>query len=128
LLNLLSVAVLATPGLTQQLLLTCTGGPTAFNCSSFAPSFCTSIGNISINSIDTYSACFNGPGPNQSCVLTAQNALTGSDAIGVVGCTSSIEAISAVCPTQGGTAMFTDGRFEFAVDPNTGACGIPAGN
>ncbi|KAF8166080.1 hypothetical protein K438DRAFT_1775262 [Mycena galopus ATCC 62051] len=112
LLNLLSVAVLITPGLTQQLLLNCAGGPTAFDCSSFASTFCTSIGNISINSINTYSGCFNGPGPNQSCV---------------VGCTSSIEAISAVCPT-GGTAMFTDGRFEFAVDPNTGPCGIPTGN
>ncbi|KAJ7015965.1 hypothetical protein C8F04DRAFT_1283552 [Mycena alexandri] len=128
LLSLVSLAVFATPGLGQQLQLNCTAGAAAFNCASFVPSFCSSMGNITtINGNSTYSGCFAGPGPNQSCVLTALSTISSPFAVNVTNCASALNAVSAVCP-MGGVGMFTAAIFKFAIDPNNGACAIPIGN
>ncbi|KAJ7221995.1 hypothetical protein C8J57DRAFT_1730520 [Mycena rebaudengoi] len=118
------VAVLATPGL-AQLQVSCLRG-VQFNCTSFYPTFCASVGNISVNAGNTVTACFNN-NPGQQCLLTAFNNVKGPSTISTFDCLNTLQVVSAICP-MGGTGQLLGAAFEFSIDPNNGACGIPPGD
>ncbi|KAJ7829725.1 hypothetical protein B0H13DRAFT_2679772, partial [Mycena leptocephala] len=123
LLTFVLVAVLATPGL-AQLQVSCLRG-VQFSCTSFYPTFCSSIGNISVDAGNTVTACFND-GPGQQCLLTAFNIAAGANTISVENCLNTLQVVSALCP-MGGTGQFTVLASNLPSIPTTGGVVFPLG-
>ncbi|KAJ7816019.1 hypothetical protein B0H13DRAFT_2683587 [Mycena leptocephala] len=119
LLTFVLVAVLATPGL-AQLQVSCLRG-VQFSCTNFYPTFCSSIGNISVDAGNTVTACFND-GPGQQCLLTAFN--IAQDLTPSLTKTAQYPS-GGLCVVSHG--QFTGAGFEFAIDPNNGGVVFPLG-
>ncbi|KAJ7724825.1 hypothetical protein DFH07DRAFT_1003585 [Mycena maculata] len=126
LLSLASLAIVVTPAL-AQFNFKCFATGAAFDCSGFIPDFCSLIGTTSFNGGDTAVRCFNGPAAGQQCQLSTLNNVSTVGTPSVTNCEIGLTEITDACP-MGGFGQFTTGTFEFAIDPNTGACTIPSGN
>ncbi|KAJ7810212.1 hypothetical protein B0H14DRAFT_2864209 [Mycena olivaceomarginata] len=125
---LLGFVVLATTSLGQVLTINCFI-PVAgqlFDCSSFVPAFCASIGNSTVAAGDTISRCFTGaPAPvGNECDLTLKNVLTTPAVPNILNCESALFAVAAECP-PGGSGIFSGSNIRFWIDANPGECSGP---
>ncbi|KAJ7486692.1 hypothetical protein FB451DRAFT_1534685 [Mycena latifolia] len=107
-----------------QLTISCFGPDLTFDCATFIPAFCNSIGNSTIAQIDSMARCFNVPASGGRCDFTAANMLTDPSTPIAQNCGVALETVSQRCPS-GGSGQFTGLNFRFWIDPNTGGCPIP---
>ncbi|KAJ7486656.1 hypothetical protein FB451DRAFT_1168068 [Mycena latifolia] len=141
--SLVLVAVMAAPSL-GQLSLSCFNTDLTFDCSTFIPSFCNSVGNSTPAQIvqsDTITRCFNVAASGGRCKLGFAHRDFANDgarpqaislrriccptlAFQMSNCGAALTPVAEVCPS-GGSGQFSGLNFRFWMDPNTGGCPIP---
>ncbi|KAF7358587.1 hypothetical protein MSAN_01197200 [Mycena sanguinolenta] len=124
--GLLSTVVLSmfiSPSLGQSVNLSCATGLSG-DCSDLITGFCQSIQGVTIGQLNTVSQCFNRVNGTK-CDLTAWNQNT-AVAPPETACETALRTVSALCPS-GGEASVAGTTFQFFIDPNAGACGLPPG-
>ncbi|KAJ7851354.1 hypothetical protein B0H13DRAFT_1905226 [Mycena leptocephala] len=111
-----------------QINVSCMSVGSAFDCTSFIPTFCDSIGTISVGAGNTALRCFLDS-PTTKCDLIALNVVTSGGVPDVGKCAAALETLALECPmVKGGSAQFIGDTFQYGIDPNQAACGIPPGN
>ncbi|KAJ7933081.1 hypothetical protein B0H13DRAFT_1856378 [Mycena leptocephala] len=94
--SLVLLAVMAAPSM-GQVTFNCLQPDLTFNCATFIPAFCNSIGNSTIVQGDTISRCFNVPASGGQCDFIARNMLPNPSIPNVLNCGTALNTVAAGC-------------------------------
>ncbi|KAF9441626.1 hypothetical protein P691DRAFT_766057 [Macrolepiota fuliginosa MF-IS2] len=95
-------------------------GPTA-DCGIFINEFCNSAAQLSVQSRDSQSRCFNLPG-GRRCDFIAYNSREISAAPNEPGCQFALHNVARNCPVGGSGRSRANDAYTFTIDPNRGPC------
>ncbi|KAJ7615422.1 hypothetical protein FB45DRAFT_1008354 [Roridomyces roridus] len=141
-----AIALAAVQTAVAQITTVCNPAGTEASCTQFIATFCNFASGVvvciisrprespklnalkQIDPADTLTRCFTlDAAANLKCDFTALNTHTTSTGISGTNCQNVLAQVNTTCPL-GGFGQVTGAAFQFYGDPNTGACGPPAGN